>query len=534
MSSDHVTRRDFVTAASTLAAGAVLMPRSLFGADGVHASAATAATLNIACVGIGGMGMSNMTALLGENIVAVCDVDFPYVERQMAGRLRPRTVDAPPAGLSPADAAKWTADRTAENQQAMVEGQRLKAAYDKAAKYDDFRVMLAKQKNIDAVVVATPYHNHAAIAAAAMRMGKHVYVQKPLTYTVQEARTLAALAKSSKVVTQMGNQGHSMEGTRRIKEIVASGVLGPIRDVHVWTDRPVRYWAQGIPRPGTVRPVPPPPPAGSPPPPPPRWSVRTVENAVLAAMAANPQSPPPGLNWDLWLGTAPDVPYHPAYHPFSWRGWVDFGVSAIGDMGAHLIDQPFWALGLTYPTAVSSSSTMWGGPPDNPASYPLAMTTEYEFAARGAQPAVRLFWYDSGLLPPRPPFLPDDMSLQGGDGGGGVFVGERGILTYETYGNNPKVYPESVAAEAAKVPMSVPRIAVSHEQNWVDAIKAKGVASSPFEYAAPLTETMLLGVVALRAGQGKRIQYDGANMRITNLPDANKYLTRTYRTGWAV
>ena len=162
------------------------------------------------------------------------------------------------------------------------------------------------------------------------------------------------------------------------------------------------------------------------------------------------------------------------------------------------------------------------------------MTSEYEFAARGAQPALKLFWYDSGLLPPRPPFLPDDVTLSGGDGGGGVFVGERGILTYETYGNNPKVYPESVAQEAAKVPVTVPRVAVSHEMTWVEACKGQGKASSPFEYAAPLTETMLLGIVALRAGQGRRILYDGANMRITNVPDANKYLTRQYRSGWAV
>jgi predicted dehydrogenase len=275
---------------------------------------------------------------------------------------------------------------------------------------------------------------------------------------------------------------------------------------------------------------------------PPRWNVRTVEVAVLKEMASNAQSPPPGLNWDLFLGPAQEVPYHPAYHPFSWRGWVDFGVSAIGDMGAHLLDQPVWALDLGYPTAISASSTMWGGPANNPASYPLAMTAEYEFPARPAQgrraamPAVKMFWYDSGLLPPRPPFLPDNVSLQGGDGGGGVLIGTKGILTYETYGNNPKVYPASTEAAAAKVAKTIARVETSHEMNWAEACKAGDPkkASSPFSYAAPLTEIMLLPIAALRAGQGRKILYDGANMRVTNVPDANQWLTREYRKGWSL
>jgi hypothetical protein len=262
--------------------------------------------------------------------------------------------------------------------------------------------------------------------------------------------------------------------------------------------------------------------------------MRTVEQAVLRAMAENPQSPPPGLDWDLFLGGAPAIPYHPAYHPFSWRGWVDFGVSAIGDMGAHLIDQPYWALGLTLPTSVSASSTPWGGPAANPASYPLATTVEYEFPARGAQPPVRLYWYDGGLMPPRPPFLPDDVVLPRGDGGGGVFIGDRGIITYATYGNDPKVYPAALAPAADAVPKTVPRVALSHELNWAEACKGKATASSPIEYAASLTEVMLLGIVALRAGQGRQILYDGATMRVTNAPEANAYLTREYRAGWSL
>jgi predicted dehydrogenase len=362
-----------------------------------------------------------------------------------------------------------------------------------------------------------------------MKAGKHVYVQKPLTYSVLESRILARTARETKVVSQMGNQGHSMEGTRRIVELIAAGVIGPVREVHVWTDRPQRYWAQGIPRPlapGATPPVTPPP--TTTPPPPPQWNMRTVERAVLKAMAENPQEIPPGLEWDLFLGPAKQLPYHPAYHPFSWRGWVDFGVSAIGDMGAHLIDQPFWALGLQYPTSVISSSTPWGGTAKDPGTYPLAMTTRYEFAARGSAPPVVLQWYDGGLMP----MLGGDFELPRGDGGGGVFVGDNGFLTYETYGNNPKVYGNGAAARADAVPKSVPRITVSHEANWASACKGDGTASSPFDYAARLTETMLLGVVALRAGQSQKILYDGAGMRVTNNADVNQWLTREYRSGW--
>ena len=517
----RISRRTFVRdtsrAAAALAIAPMIVPRHVLGGVGFRAPSRT---LNVACVGIGGMGMSNMNALVqaGENIVAVCDVDFPFVERSLAGRLRP------PQGQTSSS----------------PESLRLKDAYEKAAKYEDFRVMLERQKDIDAVVVATPDHTHGIIAAMAMRAGKHVYVQKPLTYSVYEARLLARIARETRVVTQMGNQGHSQEGTRRIVEIIRAGVIGPVRDVHVWTDRPQRYWPQGIPRP--ARPPMPGSAVGGPaasaampaasapglPPAPPRWSIRTVDNAILRAMADNPQSPPPGLRWDLFLGPAPDVPYHPVYHPFSWRGWPDFGVSAIGDMGAHLLDQPFWALGLGLPTSVIASSTPWGGTSATPGAYPTAMTARYQFAARGEQPPVSLTWYDGGLLPA----LSEDIVLPRGDGGGGVFVGERGYLTYETYGSVPRVYPEEAAARAASVPKTLARIEVPHEVNWAQACKGEAVASCPFEYAAPLTEVMLLGIAALRAGPSRKILYDGAGMSITNIPEANAYLTREFRGGW--
>jgi predicted dehydrogenase len=490
----------------------MIIPRWVLGGPGYRAPSEK---LNIACVGIGGMGMNNMAQCLGENIVAVCDVDFSYVERSLEGHLRPRQGET---GPNPS-------------------GVQLKEAYTEAAKYADFRQMLDRQKDIDAVIIATPDHMHATIALAAMSLGKHVYVQKPLAYSVYEARLLAkAAAANPKLATQMGNQGHSTEGSRRINEIVASGVLGKIHEVHVWTDRPVRYWAQGIPRPRSAqaeaaaattaatqsintRP---------------QWNMGTVDRAVLAAMSSNDHTPPPGMSWDLYLGTAPEIPYHPVYHPFAWRGWVDFGVGAIGDMGAHLIDQPFTALGLGYPATIVASSSPWGGGNANPASYPMATNVQYEYPAAGKRGPVKLFWYDGGLMPPRPDRLPDDvpMTSPGSDGGGGMFVGERGLMFYETYGNNPRVFPEATATAAAKVRKTAPRVVGSHEGNWIAAAKGEATSSSPFSQAAPLTETMLLGIAALRAGQGKKMRYDGANMTFTNAPEANAFLTRVYRKGW--
>jgi predicted dehydrogenase len=496
------SRRDFVGTSATLAMGAMIVPRHVLGGQGYRAPSSK---LNIACVGIGGMGMSNMSQMLTENIVAVCDVDFAFVERGLQGRLKPREGQPTPQNVL------------------------LGESYEKAAKYTDFREMLDKQKDIDAVLIATPDHLHATIALAAMQLGKHVYVQKPLAYSVHETRLLAkAAAANPQIATQMGNQGHSMEGSHRINEIIASGVLGKIHEVHVWTDRPVRYWAQGIPRPRAANAQVP---TANPRP---QWNMGTVDNAVRSAMAANDQSPPPGLNWDLYLGPAPEIPYHPAYHPFAWRGWIDFGVGAIGDMGAHLMDQAYTALGLTYPVSITASSSPWGGGAQNPATYPLAMLAQFEYPAVGKRGPVTLHWYDGGLLPARPALLPVDapISNPGSDGGGGMFVGEKGILIHETYGNRPRIYPESVAKKAEAVPKTFPRITVSHEQNWIQAAKGEAKASSPFSQAAPLTETMLLGIAALRAGQGRKVLYNAEKMEFTNAPEANQYLTRAYRKGW--
>ena len=492
-----ITRREFVSGGAALAMGATVVPRHVLGGPGYQAPSDT---LAVAIVGAGGMGAENAQELGGERIVAVCDVDHRLVEN----KVEERSVDRDGNPREP--------------------GVRWREQYAAARKYTDFRVMLEREDDVDAVLVATPDHTHAVIAGAAMRAGKHVYVQKPLTWSVHEARELGRLAESTGVVTQMGNQGHSNDEARLINEWVQAGVIGVVREVHVWTNRPI--WMQGLPRPAAL------PDDASITDPDRSWWPGSAQEAVAAGLWADFRAPG-HLHWDLYLGPiAREVPYHPMYHPFHWRGWVDFGVGALGDMGAHLIDHPFWALDLGLPHAIEATSTPWGGPVDDPVSYPVATKVHFEFGRRGLLPPVDMHWYDGGLMPRRYPWLPDDVPLD--RGGGVLFVGERGLLLHETYGRNPKVYPEELQEEADVVPPTYPRVEGTHEMNWADACKGIGEAVSPFSYAAPLTETMLLGLVALRAGQGERIEYDAANMRVTNHEKANQYLVREYREGWSI
>jgi predicted dehydrogenase len=486
---EEFSRRDFVATSSKLALGGMIVPRHVLGGRGYRAPSDT---LNVAIVGAGGMGGENAQRLGSENIVAVCDVDQALVARKVRERM------------------------TDGDGNAREEGHRWAEQYERAAKYTRFDDMLERQADIDAVVIATPDHLHAVIAAAAMRAGKHVYVQKPLTYTVHEARTLAALAASTGVVTQMGNQGHSSDDARLINEWIRAGVIGNVREVHVWTDRPI--WAQGLRRPAPM-------PADFDPVSSDRsWWPGSVAESHASGLWAD-FSPPAGLDWEYWVGPcANDVTYHPIYHPFHWRGWVDFGVGALGDMGAHLIDHPYWALDLGYPTRIEATSTPWGRT--------MATTVHYEFPRRGLMPPVELHWYDGGLMPRRPSALPDEVGLE--REGGVIFVGERGILMHETYGRNPQLYPQALHEEAAAVPQTYTRIEESHEMNWANACRGIGEATCPFSYAAPLTEVMLLGLVALRTGQGFPIEYDAANMRVTNSEDANAFLRREYREGWSL
>jgi predicted dehydrogenase len=503
-----IARRDLLKSAA-VAAGVTIVPRHVLGGTGFQAPSDT---LNIAGVGVGGMGRSNLTNLASQNIVALCDVDWSYAGRgfdrleQQAAEARRRLSQPPPAGAT--DARRRGMER-------QVEGMRLLAEKaPRATRYQDYREMLEKQRDIDAVMIATPDHTHAVIALAAMALGKHVYVQKPLCWSVEEARALARKAAASpKIVTQMGNQGHSLDDARKAIEYVWAGAIGDVKEVHVWTNRPLAFWPQGIPRPEPLKSKPDE--LG--------WDMKGVMERLAASMVGS-YPVPEKLAWDLFLGPAPHVPYHPVYHPFNWRGWVDWGQGALGDMGAHLVDHPFWALDLGLPSTVETVST-----PFNKASYPMATTTYYEFPARGEKPPVKLTWYDGGLLPPKPDELGDEKV---NPGGGVLFVGSKGKLMHDTYGSNPRLLPKSLHDSFGTPPQKLPRIATSHEMNWVDAAKGKTQASCPFDYATKLTEVMLLGIVALRAGT--KIHYDGAAMKVTNNAAANEFLRREYRQGWSL
>ncbi len=328
------------------------VPKSVFG--GPNQSSAND-KLNIACIGIGGKGRSDASAVSSQNIVALCDVD---------DRCAARTFEMFP----------------------------------KAKRYRDFRQMLEKQKDIDAVVIATPDHTHALIALTAMKMGKHVYCQKPLTHTVEETRLMRKAAAEMKVATQMGNQGQASEQTRLIQEFIADGAIGPVRQVHVWTDRPMNgafdvYWPQGVDRP------------------------------------TDTPATPDYLDWDLWLGPAPQRPYNPAYHPFKWRGWWDFGTGALGDIGCHAMDPVFRALKLGYPLSVQACCTRV-----NTESYPVASMVTYEFPARGKMPPVTITWYDGGLKPPRPEELEPGQQMGTGRT---LYVGDKGKIL------NGRIIPET-------------------------------------------------------------------------------------------
>jgi predicted dehydrogenase len=449
-------------------AGLLAVPGNAFGR-----ALAPSDRVNIAVIGAGGMGAANMEKLTSQNIVALADPDLAHVAKSFVDG---KDVPIPGRVL-------------------------LKQAYDRAAKHADYRRMFDAQKDIDAVVIATPDHHHAVAARMAMERGLHVYVQKPLTYTVREGRVLRDLARRNrKLVTQMGNQGHSGDDGRRAVELIRGGVIGRVSAVEVWTNRPV--WPQGIARP-----------------------------------AAQPK--PASLDWDVWLGPAAvDWGYHPDYAHFNWRGWLPFGVGALGDMGAHLIDFPLWALQPGLPTRIETRHSPWGGDtnpwdgrgPDELTSYPLASMTHFEFGNARNGP-LRMTWYDGGLMPPTPPGLPIGARMD--PGGGVLYIGDKGMLLHETYGEKPVLIGEGLDARAAAIPQSLRRIQGGrdgHEMNWIRAIRGEEPISSPFEVAVPLNETMILGMVALRAEQP--IEYDGVAGRVTNVPDANRFLDREYRKGW--
>ncbi|MBN2417709.1 Gfo/Idh/MocA family oxidoreductase [bacterium] len=454
-----ISRRSFMTGTAAAAAAFTIVPRHVLGGPGYKAPSDT---LVVACVGLGGKGFSDSVAMAGERVVALCDVDEVRASQK---------------------------HKVGEENGVDVH----KSVFDyfpKAKFYKDFRVMLEKEKSIDAVTVSTPDHTHAVIAMAAIRAGKHVFVQKPLTHTVYEARMLNEAAKKAGVVTQMGNQGHAGEGQRLMCEWVWDGAIGDIREVHCWTDRPI--WPQGQEAPKEI------------------------------------PSVPPTLAWDLWLGPARWRPYHPDYLPFNWRGWWDFGTGALGDMGAHILDTAYWPLKLTYPDTVQASSTRFTA--DSP---PLAEIIQYEFPARGNMPPVTLTWYDGGLMPPRPEYIEQGRRM-GDSSGGTLLVGDKGTIMCGCYGTNARIIPETKMREYQRPEKTIPRSPGIHEE-WIEACKKgdPGATTTNFGYSGPLTETMLLGNVAVRLQDKQmKLHYDGKTGQITNLDEANEYLHMEYREGW--
>lgn len=474
-------RRKFIKQTATGIGGAIFLPRFVLGGPGYTAPSDR---LNIAVIGAGGRGrgviraasqLDQETGVTQENVVALCDVDLEQ------------------------------AAATFEE-------------YPKAKRFVDFRIMLDEIANeIDAVIVATPDHTHAVAASAAMARNKHVYVEKPLTHDIYEARMLANMAAERGLVTQMGNQGNSSDDLRRICSWIWSGVIGDIREVTCWTNRPV--WPQGIPRPTEAPPV------------------------------------PDTLNWDLWLGPAPMQSYHPSFVPFGWRGWWDFGTGALGDMGCHIVDPAFKALKLGAPLSVEAFTptpyiSNWT-PAVYPEGAPSSSILHFEFAEREGMPPVHLSWYDGGLRPPHPAGIDPDDPI--GDSEGGVlFIGSKGLITCGTYARNPRLLPSSLMNDFTEPDWMLPGVEGNHQTSWVAACKGGPAPSSTFDYAAPLTEMLLIGNLALRSFNllesvtnengdeseqftgRKKLLWDAENMRITNHEAANTFVKREYRSGWVL
>ncbi len=448
------SRRAFLASAAGTALTFTIVPRHVLGGAGYLAPSER---VDVAGIGVGGMGGGDIAtvARLGANIVALCDVD----EKQAAGTFN---------------------------------------AFPKARRYKDFREMIDKEaKHIDAVTVGTPDHIHAVATMAAIRAGKHVYTQKPLTHTIYESRALTKAARSAGVATQMGNQGHATEGARLTNEWIQAGVIGDVREVHTWSDRAGLLWKQGIGRPAETPPV------------------------------------PSTLDWNLWLGPVQDRPYHPAYLPLKWRGWWDFGTGALGDMGCHIIDHPVWALKLGAPSAVEARTTLDGsvleGGKPNTETYPIASLIFFEFPARGDLPPVHMTWYEGGLMPPNPSEMSPGERL---DGNGALYIGSKGKLYHGSHGGMPKLLPHALHEEAAKVPKTFKR-SPGHYEEWIQACQGGAAPASNFDYAGPLTETMLLGILALRA-PGRRLEWDAENLKIRNAPELNPFTHIEYRKGWTL
>lgn len=472
MSANSSSRRDFIRKSSLAATGFFIIPRHVLGKGFI----APSDKLNIAGIGAGGKGASDLAEFAKSpfvNIVSLCDVD----------------------------------DR---------ESAKTRKAFPKASYYKDFREMLAKEKDtIDACSISTPDHTHAVATLAAMKLGKHVYTQKPLTHNIYEARLLTEAAKKYKVVTQMGNQGGSSDGVRKAQEMVEAGLIGDVTEAQAWTNRPV--WPQGIPTP-------------------------SGDYAV-----------PKELNWDLWLGPAQTINYNPAYLPFNWRGWWAFGTGALGDMACHIMDPVFRILPIRYPdSAECSVATVWRemwNDTQNLDACPPATIIHLHYPRTDGKGSIKVSWHDGGLLPARPQELLPEEPFGNWDGGV-LLIGTKGKLLVDCYGANPRLLPTRLMKETTMPAKTLPRVPEGHYLQWVNACIAgygKGKTSSPFEYAGPFTESILMGNLAIRSWMlknpklkgwedkylgRKKLLWNAQEMKVTNFEEANQFVRREYRDGW--
>ena len=451
-----LSRRQFLGTSASAVAAFHIVPSHVLGKN------PPSSKLNLAFVGCGGRARANIRSLQSENVVALCDVDHRSDNKRQ-----------------PVAAFKQ---------------------YPRAKKYKDFRVMLDDmEKSIDGVVVSTPDHTHAVIAMRAIRMGKHVYMEKPLAHSISETRAITEAARKYGVQTQMGNQGHSSERIRQVCEWVWGGVIGEVREVYAWSSRPSggAAFAVNMKRPTDTHPV------------------------------------PEGLDWDLWLGPAANRPYHPAYLPFKWRGWIDFGTGALGDMGCHILDPCFWALKLDQADTIEVEATSTAFDPEiMKETFPVASIIRFKFPARGNMPPLKLTWSDGRLRPPRPDDMEQERYFRGE---GALLMGERGSILHGSHGaSGARIVPESrMKAVQDQLPEpSIPR-SQGHHEDWLLACKGGKPASSNFDYGGPLTEMALLGMMALRK-QNRLLVYDVKNTRVTNDDEVNQYVNPPYRKGWTL
>jgi predicted dehydrogenase len=460
-----LSRRRFLGAAGA-AAGFTIVPRYVLGAAG---DVAASEKLNVAIIGTGGQGIRNIKNLLDHpdvRIIAICDVN----EQSDYSRFYYKGT----AGSTPA--LKIIEDHYSEQQ-----------GYKGCALYIDYRKMLEKEKNIDAVLVATPDHVHSVATMAAIKAGKGVYCEKPLAHSIYEVRKVTEAAREAKVATQMGNQGHSGEGIRLTAEWIRDGAIGPVRQIHGWTGAGGEGWTK------------------------------------LKGRPKDRPAVPSGFNWDLWLGPVKYRPYHLEYAPYNWRGWWDFGTGAIGDMACHNLDPAFWALDLGHPVSVESSSTKI-----NSETTPAASIVRYKFAARGDRPEVDMTWYDGGLMPKRPEELEEGRRM----GGNGIlFVGDKGKILCGGWADMPRIIPE-VKMKAYNRPARTLARSKGHHRDWIDACKGGKPASSNFDVSGPLTEVVLLGNIAQRTG--KKLYWDPVNIKATNAAEADEFIRPEFRQGWSL